>query len=391
MFIARRLRWTVRFCLLLLLAFSTSTALASPSKSLAVSFKLGLQSVADGFQTPVYVTSAGDTRLFVVEKAGRILILDQGKRAEKPFLDIVSIVRSSENERGLLSVAFHPKYADNGLFFVYYTALNGDITIARYKVSAEPNVADPASAKILLKVAHSRSNHNGGLVLFGPDGYLYTGLGDGGGGGDPDRNGQNPKTLLGKILRLDVDNGDPYAIPADNPFADGTQGQPEVWAWGLRNPWRFSFDRLNGDLYIADVGQNQYEEINVQKAGTPGGQNYGWNTMEGQHCYGTTTCNRNGKVVPVAEYDHSQGCSITGGFTYRGKDFPKMAGAYFYSDVCSGRMWALQETQPNAWEVTELPLTGQLSVSSFGQDHNGELYLTDLSSGTVYRLVDTSV
>jgi glucose/arabinose dehydrogenase len=223
------------------------------------------------------------------------------------------------------------------------------------------------------------------MVEFGPDGYLYIGMGDGGSAGDPQGNGQDLQALLGKLLRLDVDGGDPYGIPEDNPWADGSDGRPEVWAYGLRNPWRFSFDRATGDLYIADVGQGEYEEINVQRTGDKAGQNYGWNIAEGNHCFRSQSCDTNGMVVPIAEYDHSQGCSITGGYVYRGAAFPSLQGLYFYGDYCSGRVWALGETA-GGWEQREL-LQDNLNISSFGEDQAGELYLTDLS-GKLYQVVE---
>lgn len=353
--------------------------------------KVGLKKVAENFSLPTDITNAGDGsgRIFVVEKPGAIRILKDGKVNAKPFLDITPLVRSQETERGLLGLAFHPKYKDNGLFYVYYTNQAGDIIIARYKVSSDPDVADPNSAKILLTVQHrAYPNHNGGELVFGPDGFLYAGLGDGGSGGDPNRNGQNKGVLLAKILRLDVDNGDPYGIPSDNPFATNKQGRPEVWAYGLRNPWRFSFDRATGDLYIADVGQNAYEEIDVQRTGTAGGQNYGWNIMEGLHCYPSeNNCNQQGLVMPVIEYGHDQGCSVTGGFVYRGKAFPRFVGTYFFSDYCSGRLWAAQPSSQENWEKAEVLVTG-FSVSTFGEDEAGEVYLTDYGTGTIYQIID---
>jgi glucose/arabinose dehydrogenase len=356
----------------------------------ASSFKLGLEVAADGFDSPLYVTHAGDgsNRIFVVEKGGTIRIIQDGKRIDKPFLDITPVVNSDASERGLLGLAFHPKYKENGLFYVYYTAQNGDVTIARYKVTSDANSADPESGEILLTIQHQRyANHNGGQLAFGPDGYLYIGIGDGGSGGDPNRNGQNTKALLAKILRIDVDSLDPYGIPADNPFADGKAGRPEVWAYGLRNPWRFSFDRKTGDLYIADVGQNQYEEIDVQRADAKGGVNYGWNVMEGLHCYGQNNCNQQGLIPPVAEYSHDFGCSVTGGYVYRGKSFSEFDGTYFYGDYCSGRIWAIQPSGTDQWTAAQVLESGR-TISSFGEDEAGELYLTDLANGTVYRLLD---
>ncbi|MCA1554270.1 MAG: PQQ-dependent sugar dehydrogenase [Chloroflexi bacterium] len=249
-----------------------------------------LEAVVSGLHLPTDATSPkdGSGRLFVVEKSGTIRIVKDGQLVATPFLNITPLVRSSESERGLLGLAFHPKYKDNGLFYIYYTAANpiGELVIARYKVSSDPHVADPNSATVLLSIPHSQAaNHNGGNLKFGPDGFLYIGTGDGGGAGDTYGNSQKPDALLAKLLRIDVDSGDPYGIPKDNPFVSRQGFRPEIWAWGLRNPWRFSFDRMTGDLYIADVGQNAYEEINFQPANSKGGENYGWNKMEGLHCY----------------------------------------------------------------------------------------------------------
>ncbi|MEP7287122.1 MAG: PQQ-dependent sugar dehydrogenase [Chloroflexota bacterium] len=376
--------------IVLMTGMTIGTQQPASAQSTAVgNLKIGLQPFLDGFDNPTGISNANDGsgRLFIVQKAGSIIIVRDGKKVATPFLDITSLIDSGQSERGLLSVAFHPKYKDNGLFFVYYTAPGGDVTIARYKVSSNPDVADPGSAKILLTQVHPRINHNGGQVMFGPDGYLYMGLGDGGGGGDPDRNGQNPKTLLGKLLRLDVDNGDPYGIPADNPFATNKAGgRPEVWAIGLRNPWRFSFDRGTGDLYIADVGQNDFEEVDVVKAGNTGLLNFGWNTTEGLHCYPAgAQCDQSKFIQPVAEYDHSLGCSISGGFVYRGAAYPVLRGTYFYSDYCSGRIWGLQQAN-GSWQSAIL-MQGAGSVSTFGEDEAGELYVADLSKGTISKLV----
>ena len=359
----------------------------------ASSFKIDVESYASGFNLPVYLTNAGDGsgRVFVVEKPGRILILKDGKQLDQPFLDITSLVRSEEQERGLLGVAFHPKYKSNGLFFVYYTDLSGQLTIARYHVSSDPNSADPNSAKILITVKHALSNHNGGSILFGPDGYLYFGMGDGGGGGDPFNNGQNKQTLLAKISRIDVDKGDTYGIPADNPFADGKDGRAEIWEYGLRNPWRFSFDSATGDMFIADVGQDLYEEVDYIKAGTPGGLDFGWSIMEGLHCFNADTCDQTGLTLPVLEYPHDDGnCSITGGYVYRGKVFPKLQGTYFYSDYCGAHIWALQPADGGKWTATQVFQIKKAQISSFGVDEAGELYVIDINGGTIYHLVDKS-
>jgi glucose/arabinose dehydrogenase len=361
-----------------------ATAPAAPNDPAAA---IALQLVTKDLNQPVYVTHAGDGsgRLFVVEKAGTIALLRDGKPAAAPFLDITSLVNSDGNEQGLLGLAFHPQYAKNGRFFVYYTARNGDDTLARYQVSGDPDHADPATGTVLFAVPDPAPNHNGGMLAFGPDGYLYAGLGDGGSAGDPWDNGQSRNALLGKLLRLDVDNGEPYSIPADNPWPSSADARGEIWAYGLRNPWRFSFDRANGDLYIGDVGQNAYEEIDVQRAGGKGGLNYGWNTREGLHCYRSQSCDTAGFVDPVAEYDHGEGCSITGGYVYRGKAFPSLQGRYIFGDYCSGTIWSLQENG-GAWERRKL-LDSRLSISSFGEDEAGELYLTSLGEDGLYRVV----
>lgn len=352
--------------------------------------QIELKKVGSGFQLPLFLTNAGDGsgRMFIVEKRGTIRLLKDGVPSEKAFLDITPLVNSVENERGLLGLAFHPDYKTNGLFFVYYTGDGGQLTVARYKVSAtDPDTADPASAKILLTVNHARGNHNGGMLVFGPDGYLYIGMGDGGGAGDPDLNGQNPKTLLGKLLRIDVNKGDPYAIPSDNPFADGVNGAKEVWAYGLRNPWRFSFDQLNGDLYIGDVGQDNYEEVDYLPAGSKGGTNFGWNVIEGNHCYNASSCNTGGFTPPVLEYEHTFGCSITGGYVYHGGAFPNFQGYYFFSDYCTGRLWVTQKPASGDWTMATASSTGK-AVSGFGQDEIGELYLLDYNSGDVFQITD---
>lgn len=352
-------------------------------------FELELELIAEGLNKPVHLTHAGDGsgRLFVVEQPGVIRIITDGQINPTPFLDIRPIVGSRGNEQGLLSVAFHPDYTTNGFFFVNYTDTRGDTVIARYTVSADPDVADPESAQTILMLDQPAGNHNGGLVLFGPDGYLYVGTGDGGRAGDPWDNAQNPQVLLGKMLRLDVDGATPYAIPPDNPFVNDPNVRDEIWALGLRNPWRYSFDRATGDLYIADVGQNAWEEIDFQPANSRGGENYGWNRMEGFHCFSPrTNCDQTGLTLPVAEYGHDLGCSVTGGHVYRGSAFPQMAGAYYFGDFCSGRIWALYRDETGRWLQIEM-LDTNLSISSFGEDEAGELYVTSRDDGRVYRLI----
>lgn len=372
-----------------------ASATSQPTQTPAVSvppldsLALKLLPVASGFNKPVHLTHAGDGsgRHFVVEQAGRILILQNSAINPTPFLDIVNIVGSDANEQGLLSVAFHPRYPDNGFFFVNYTNKDGDTVIARYGVSSDPNMADPNSAKILLTIDQPYSNHNGGQIAFGPEGYLYIGMGDGGAAGDPHNNGQTLSALLGKILRIDVDNGDPYGVPQNNPFVGRSEARPEIWSYGWRNPWRFSFDRASGDLYLADVGQNQYEEVDVELAGSPGGQNYGWRIMEGTHCYESDNCDAAGQglVLPIAEYDHSQGCSVTGGYVYRGAQFPALTGTYFYGDYCSGLIWGLRREANGDWSQAQLLSSGH-TISSFGQDEAGEVYLLQHRTGEVFQV-----
>jgi glucose/arabinose dehydrogenase len=385
----------IGLCLLLILGFFPDLSHPTQAQGLAPgsTFKVGLEVAVEGLRAPLHLTHANDGsgRIFVVEKAGRVLLVRDGKVAEKPFLDITSVVGSSASEQGLLSIAFHPNYKETGFLYTSYTDRRGDTVIARYKVSADdPNSMDVNSAKTVLTQDQPFSNHNGGLIKFGPDKFLYIGLGDGGSAGDPQGNGQNLDTWLGKILRIDVDSGDPYGIPPTNPFgsAPGTRkGRPEIWAFGLRNPWRFSFDRANGDLFIADVGQNAYEEVNYQPAGSTGGENYGWVIMEGKHCYRAGSCDQNGLVLPIAEYGRDSGCSVSGGYVYRGKAFPRFQGTYFFGDYCSGLIWALQPISKTVWSMTKV-LDSKRTISSFGEDEAGELYLTDLTDGNVYRIVD---
>ncbi|HEU5322281.1 MAG TPA: PQQ-dependent sugar dehydrogenase, partial [Methylomirabilota bacterium] len=288
---------------------------------------VALARVPGAFSGPLYVTAppADTARLFVVEKTGAIRIVRRDTLLARPFLDLTDSV-SGGGEQGLLGLAFHPDYGVNRRFFVHYTDRAGDTRLVRYQVSSDPDSADYGSGVHLLFVDQPFANHNGGWIGFGPDGYLYMGLGDGGSGGDPQGNGQNLGTLLGKILRLDVDGGTPYGIPPDNPFVDSAGARGEVWAYGLRNPWRASFDRLTGDLFIGDVGQGGWEEISVQPAASAGGENYGWNVMEGTHCYAAPTCDATGLVAPVTEYATRDGCAVTGGYVYRGTAVPAIAG-----------------------------------------------------------------
>lgn len=377
---------TPRTALCLLALAGCSGSNPSDGEPPAGETAIRLRQVASGLASPVHLAApAGDARLFVVEQPGRIRVVENGSLLPTPFLDITDRVGSG-GERGLLSVAFHPQYASNGLFFVNYTDRAGDTRVERYRVSADRNRADPASARLVIGIDQPYANHNGGLVAFGPDGKLYVGMGDGGGGGDPLEAGQDPTQLLGKLLRLEVDGAAPYAIPADNPYAGRTDRRPEIWATGMRNPWRFSWDRTAGLLYVADVGQNRLEEIDVVPAGQ-GGLNYGWDVMEGSDCFEPRDgCDRTGLVLPVAEYAHDDGCSVTGGFVYRGQDLPALRGHYFYADYCEGwirsfRYAGGQAADARSWEVENVG-----NITSFGEDSRGELYVLS-SSGGVYRIV----
>jgi glucose/arabinose dehydrogenase len=337
--------------------------------------------ITTGLSSPVFLTQPlNDGRIFVVEQPGRIRVIRDGVLQTTPFLDITSRVLSG-GERGLLSVAFHPSYATNHYFYVYFTTqTNGDIRIERF-TATNADVADPATTHLILTVAHSsQTNHNGGLLTFGPDGMLYAGLGDGGGGGDPLGNGQNFNALLGSLLRLDVDGGDPYKIPTDNPFVGQAGKRGEIWAKGLRNPWRYAFDSPTGRVYIADVGQDAREEVDVEAA-TAGGLNYGWNTMEGMSCYNPSTgCSQAGLTLPLLDYDHSAGkCSITGGYVYRGSAIPDLVGHYFYSDFCARFIKSFRYSNGSAVDQRDWGLAGG-NVTSFGVDFAREMYVISASS-----------
>lgn len=349
---------------------------------------LSLTEVVTGLDDPVHITHAGDGsgRLFVVERAGRIRIIKDGALVSTPFLDISARVGSQGSEQGLLSVAFPPAYATDGAFYVNYTDTAGDTVVARYRVTANPDVADPNSEEIVLTVDQPYGNHNGGQLAFGPnDGYLYIGMGDGGSAGDPQNYAQDPNSLLGKMLRVDPVTTDTYTIPPDNPFVDDPGTRDEIWALGLRNPWRFSFDRQTADLYIGDVGQGSYEEIDFQPASSTGGENYGWRCKEGFHDFNMSgDCPSLTLEPPIREYDHSQGCSVTGGFVYRGLNYCTMQRVYLYGDFCSGRIWGLQR-EGSTWE-NQLLLDTTLNISTFGEDEAGNLYVADYTEGKVYML-----
>jgi len=338
--------------------------------------------VMNGFDRPLDLQHAGDDRVFIVEQAGRIWQATNWQRSEVPFLDLRSQVGTDGNEQGLLGLAFHPRFAETGWFYVNYTDLAGDTVIARFSVSDDSGRADPASETRLLTIDQPYANHNGGGMAFGPDGYLYIGTGDGGSGGDPLGNGQSLDTLLGKILRLDVDGGAPYAIPPDNPFADRSEARQEIWAFGLRNPWRFAFDPATANLFIGDVGQGDWEEVNFQAGGSPGGANYGWNVREGLHAF--TGDAGLGMVDPVAEYGHDQGCSVTGGVVVRDPALPAWDGVYLYGDYCSGRVWGLLPIDDSSWQ-NQLQFDTDFNITAFGQDAAGGVYLLDQRGG-VYRL-----
>ncbi len=375
--------------LLLAILISTVSFVAGLVSDANAASQIELTPIVSGIDSPLAITHAGDGsgRLFITLQVGRILIHDGQQVLSTPFLDIGALV-STDGERGLLSAAFHPNYVSNGFVYVNYTDLNGDTVVARYTVSGDPNLVDPASAVILLTIPQPFANHNGGQLQFGPDGYLYIGTGDGGGGGDPSNNAQSLNSLLGKMLRIDINAGPPYGIPPDNPFIGDPAALPEIWALGLRNPWRFSFDRLTGDLWIADVGQDNFEEVNVQAAGSAGGENYGWRLMEGTSCFNPASgCNDGSLALPVVQYDHSLGCSISGGYRYRGQDHPGLAGVYFYGDFCTGRIWGASQDAAGSWTAAEL-LDTDFRISAFGEDEQGEMYVAYLSSnaGTVFRI-----
>lgn len=389
-------RWLVRALLVTVLLPATAV-LAAPT--------ITLRQVAQSFSLPVELVNArdGSGRLFIVEQGGRIRILHNGIVASTAFLDLSgSGLITSGGERGLLGLAFHPQYASNGAFYIFYTRSgDGALTVARYlRDAGNPNLANPASGQPILTIPHPSSNHNGGHMVFGPDGYLYIGTGDGGGSGDPNRNGQNRGKLLGKLLRIAVDGGTSYTIPATNPYAGGTCAGgncPEIWAYGLRNPWKFSFDRLTGDLLIGDVGQGDVEEVDFQPAGAAGGTNYGWGVREGNDCYNDdyfgmsgACATLTGDVRPILTYEHnsSGGQSITGGFRYRGNASPALQGYYIYADYVSRRVWLARPDTGGAWTTTlALPPSSSISsISSFGEDEAGELYLVDYGNGKIWAI-----
>jgi glucose/arabinose dehydrogenase len=353
-----------------------------------------LEEFATGFDKPTAITNAGDDRLFVAEKDGLVRILNaDGSIEATPFLDVQSLTNTSgfSDERGLLGLAFHPDYADNGYLYVNYTRTNGDTRITRFTVSGDPNVMDESTAQTIITIDQPFGNHNGGDLKFGPDGYLYIGMGDGGSAGDPDNYAQNMSSLLGKMLRIDVDVPNGYQVPTDNPFVNsGSDTLPEIWASGLRNPWRFSFDSATGDLYMGDVGQGNIEEVDYQPASSTGGENYGWRCFEGNSSYNSSGCLGLGAYDgPVVTYTHGfDHCSITGGYVYRGSAYPEMVGKYFYTDYCSGRFWTAELNDADEWVVFEVSEFQGFGWSTFGEDADGELYAANQSQGTIYQIQD---
>jgi glucose/arabinose dehydrogenase len=372
----------------------TFLALAAPARAQ----ELSVQLVASGFAAPLWVGSPpGDfERLFVVEQnTALVRIIKNGQILPTPFLDVGTLA-SSGGERGLLSIAFHPDYANNGRFFIHYTDNNGDSRVVEYAVSGDPDVANPTAVQPILSLDQPFANHNGGNLVFGPDGKLYIGFGDGGSQNDPGNRAQDGTTNLGKMLRLDIDIPSPF-IPADNPFVNDPNVNDEIWAIGTRNPWRYSFDGLTGDLYIGDVGQDSWEEVDFQPAASVGGENYGWRCMEGTHCTGFTgcTCNDSSLTLPIHEFGHGGGnCSVTGGFVYRGSAIPWLYGTYIFGDYCSSKIWSFRYENGQVQEFTdrtaELEPAGSLtinSITSFGQDAAGELYIVDPSGGEIYKII----
>jgi len=356
---------------------------------------ISLSSFATGFSKPVDIAHAGDSRMFVVEQKGNIFIVNaDGSVNSDAFLNIQNIVGSNGNERGLLGLAFHPDYATNGYFFVNYTNGSGNSTVARYTVDPQnPDLADPNSDEIILTLVQPFTNHNGGDLNFGPDGYLYLGFGDGGSGNDPQNNGQNTSTFHGKILRIDVDNGLPYSIPPDNPFINDANVLDEIWSLGWRNPWRFSFDRLTGDMWVADVGQMLYEEVSFEDSAT-GGLNYGWRCLEGDNIFNPNGCaSVDNYVAPIFDYSHSfnRGSCITGGFVYRGQNYPSLQGHYVFGDFNSGQFWTLYSNTNGGFDTTQQgKLLGRDRLSTFGEGANGEIYVASHIEGIIYKLTETT-
>jgi len=372
----------------------TATPVPTPDVAAEPLRLMRLEWVFGGLVFPelLHLTYADDgtRRLFAVTKPGQVFAFEPGDATAAVFLDIRDRVNDAGSEEGLLGLAFDPEYADNGYLYVYYSSAEPRRSvISRFVAGASQDAADPASERILLEVAQPFANHNGGHLVFGPDGYLYIGLGDGGSGGDPFGNGQNRGTLLGKILRIDVrrvDEVGSYVVPADNPFVGRSGARPEVWAYGMRNPWRFNFDRLTGELWASDVGQNALEEVDIVRKGG----NYGWNIMEGSQCFRDPEkeCNQAGLEPPVAEYGHGDGCSVTGGYVYRGRRLPSLYGAYVHGDYCSGKTWALRYDNGRVTERLAIVPDGGVAISGFAEDQDGEVYVLDFGGGGIYRFVE---
>ena len=367
------------------------TTPASTSSTTTAQAKVQLALYATGLSNPTGIVSsgiAGDERLFVLDQNGIIRIVNStGTVLSEPFLDISDIVMPG-GETGLLGLAFSPHYATDGYFYVDYVDKDLNTIVARYHISGDANTADASSAQVILKQKQPYSNHNGGAITFGPDGYLYIAFGDGGSAGDPENRAQDPTTWLGKLLRIDVSKP-PYTVPSDNPFAGKANTKPEIWDLGLRNPWRISFDSQTHELYIADVGQATTEEIDVEPAGK-GGNNYGWRCYEGNSDFKTDGCKtKSTYVFPQLTYDHSQGrCAITGGYVYRGKDYPDLTGKYFYGDYCGGQLYAMQRNSSNGTFTSTKMAATPYKISTFGQDNDGELYLADYATGAIYQIQD---
>jgi len=358
----------------------------------AVMPELALEEFSEGFSVPIGIENCGDERLFIVEQTGMIWIVNAaGIKSASPFIDLSDKIQFDGAERGLLGLAFHPDYATNGYFYVNYTNVAGNTRISRFSVSDDnPMMADASSEMVMIKVKQPYANHNGGCLRFGPDGYLYIGLGDGGDAGDPNQFAQDPGSLLGKLLRIDVNGALPYSIPVSNPFV-GVEGyMPEIYALGLRNPWRFSFDRTTGDLWLADVGQDKWEEINYKKADLPGGQNYGWDCKEGFKKFEPANCDVTDQLThPIYAYSHDMGCTVIGGFVYRGTEFPNMIGKYFFNDYCSGVYSTIVKGETD-WVTHPLLTEGAFEYVTFGENYMGELYVSDVIGGEILKIIDNS-
>jgi glucose/arabinose dehydrogenase len=367
----------------------TPVVAAAPAAFIPGNIKLTFVRIAHGLSKPVFITHSGDNngRLFVVEQTGRIRVIKKGVLQSTPFLDLRSKISTAGGEQGLLGLAFHPDYKTNRKFYVNYTDRSGATVIAQYLRSATNPSRAETTEKIVLRIAQPYGNHNGGMIAFGPDRYLYIGMGDGGSAGDPGNRAQSLDSLLGKVLRINIDTRLAYRIPPTNPYV-GKAGNDLIWSFGLRNPWRWSFDRQTGDLWIADVGQDRFEEVN--RALTPNAGravNYGWRVLEGNTCYNPSSgCSTSGKKMPLAVYNHSLGCSVTGGYVYRGPRFPHLTGVYLFGDFCSGRIWGVDAAGANTQSPVQLTDTGA-NISSFGEDQAGNLYLVD-HNGDVWFIRD---